>query len=155
MSKAPLLVLIDIAQTLADVQNAILILLSLRIELAQVFIRQRTIKKVLIQLAFFFRTQHQTDFLDTTLHQLFQQDEDDWTHHTIGTWHGEEIFLDGTGGGIEACAKACHRDDSLADGMYGMYCQGIGLHTLSVQIVYQLLLGLRTTCQELHRSIAM
>ena len=120
MTKATLLVLIDIAQALADIEDTVLILLCLGIELAQMFIRERLLKEVLIQLAFFLRTQDQAYLLYSTLDQLFQQDEDDRTYHTVRTRHGEEVFLNGTRSRIEACAKACHGDDSLANGMDGM-----------------------------------
>ena len=110
---------------------------------------------VSIQLALLFGTQHETDLLDATPDEFFEQDEDDRAHHTIGTRNGEEIFLQGPGGGIETCAKACHRDNRLTHRMYRLEREGIGLQALCVEVVDQLLLRLLTTCQELYRAIAM
>ena len=123
MTEAALLVLIDVMQTLADVQNVVLVLLGRQRQLAQMFLGQLSLEELRILLAFLLGTQHQTDFLNTTLDKLFQQDEDDWTDHSVGTGYGEEVFLQCTGSRIEARTEACHGNDSLADGMNGLQGQ--------------------------------
>ena len=71
MAKAPLLFLIDIVEALADIKDTRLHLLSLWTKFTEVFIRERTLEVVGILLTFLLRAQHQADFLNTTLHQLF------------------------------------------------------------------------------------
>ena len=155
MTKTAFLALIDIMQAFANVQDMVLVLLGLLIQLTQVFLAQLVFKEFRILQAFLLRAQHQADFLDTTLHQLFEQDKNDRAYHAIRTGNGEEILLQGTCSRIQTGAKACHRDDSLTNGMYRIQGQRISLHTLSVQIVNQLLLVFRTTCQELYRAVTM
>ena len=155
MTKATLLTLVDIMQVLANIQDARLQLLRLSIELAQMLIRQGPLEIIRIQLALLLRTQHETDFLNTTLDEFLEQDQDDRTYHAIGTGNREEILLQGTGGGIKTGAKACHRNDRLTDGMHWLQRQCISLHALLVEIVDQLVLRLLTARQELYRAIAM
>ncbi len=99
--------------------------------------------------------QHQTNLLDATLDEFFEQDENHGAHHTIRTRYGEEIFLKTSGGWIETGAKACHGNDGLANGMNGVDGETIGSHALAVEIVDELLLALRIFGQELHRAVAV
>ena len=155
MTEAALLTLVDIMQVLPDIEDARLLLLGLGIEFAQVLLRERALEIVGILLALLLGTQHETDLLDTALDEFLEQDENHRTNHTVGTGDGKKVLLQGTGGRIETGAEAGYGDDGLADGMHGLQSQRIGLQTLLIQVIDQLLLGLGTACQELHRTIAM
>ena len=142
-------------QTLADIEDAILILLRLRIQLAEMFVGKWTLEVIGILLTLLLRTQHQTDLLDATLHQLLQKDQDHGTHHPIRTRDGKEILLQGTRGRIKPGAETCHRDNGATHRVNRLQCERISLHATIIEIGNQLLLSLSIASQELNRAVTM
>ena len=85
MTETALFSLIDIMQTLTYVEDMIFVLLGLSIQLAQMFLGQRTLEIVGVLLTLLLGSQDKTDLLDATLDEFVEQDEDDRAHHAVRT----------------------------------------------------------------------
>ena len=124
--------------------------LRLRTEFAEMFIGQGTLEIVGILLTLLFGAEYQAYFLNATLDQLLEKNQDYGSYHSVGAGYREKVFLQGTSGWIEASAEAGHRNNGTTHRMNRLERQGISLHSLSVEVFDQSLLVFLTSSQKLY-----
>ena len=124
-------------------------------QLCKMLVRKFCLKKLTIQLAFFFASKYKTNLLNTSSKTLLNKDKDDWLYLIVFVNYREEIFLQEPCLWIESSAETSNWNDCLTNGMLWLNCQLICWHFVGIEIVNKSLLAFFILSKELDRTITL